>query len=154
MDKSIVGLFRKTGESLQAIYEYFRLKDKVLWTGSASGGQTITVPDIGKYNSISMFINNIQVLCQETAGNQFYGSVINSSEDAREFYARTVYAKRISDDSIKIIIATQSGVNISVGSQVTIAKIIGVNPKLPETLQNIVGGATLYRSLLFRGCVL
>ena len=140
MERNIKELFQKTGESLQAIYEYFKLKDKVLWTGSAGRGQTISVPDVGKYNSISVLVDGVQILCQETAGNKFFGSVVNSSENASEFYARTVYAERISDDSITIMIATQSGVNISAGSQATVTKIIGIEPKLPETLQNIVGG--------------
>lgn len=136
MERNIKELFQKTGESLQAIgeslqaiYEYFKLKDKVLWTGSAGRGQTISVPDVGKYNSISVLVDGIQILCQETFGNEFYGSVVNSSPNASEFYARTVSIERISDDSIKILVATESGVNISAGSQATVTKIIGVEPK-------------------------
>lgn len=69
-EKRIKELFQQTGETLQAILEYFRLKDKVLWTGSAGKGKTITVPNLSKYSLIRIKAVYGDFLVNTSAGSR------------------------------------------------------------------------------------
>lgn len=141
-EKRIKELFQQTGETLQAILEYFRLKDKVLWTGSAGKGKTITVPNLSKYSLIRIKAVYGDFLVNTSAGRVrgIYGDRQGSSDT---LVTGLLFAS-ISGDSLTInncnwVVHSPSGSHGAI-SQTTITEIIGIDPVIPTALQNIIRG--------------
>lgn len=152
-EKRIKELFQQTGETLQAILEYFRLKDKVLWTGSAGKGKTITVPNLSKYSLIRIKAVYGDFLVNTSAGRVrgIYGDRQGSSDT---LVTGLLFAS-ISGDSLTInncnwVVHSPSGSHGAI-SQTTITEIIGIDPVIPAALQNIIGGGYCIRKILGGG---
>ena len=146
-EKRIKELFQQTGETLQAILEYFRLKDKVLWTGSAGKGKTITVPNLSKYSLIRIKAVYGDFLVNTSAGRVrgIYGDRQGSSDT---LVTGLLFAS-ISGDSLTInncnwVVHSPSGSHGAI-SQTTITEIIGIDPVIPTALQNIIRGGGLHK---------
>lgn len=151
-EKRIKELFWQAGETLQAILEYFRLKDKVLWTGSAGKGKTITVPNLSKYSLIRIRAVYGDFLVNTSTGRVrgVYGDRSGSSDT---LVTGLLFAS-ISGDSLTInncnwVVHSPSGSHGAI-SQTTITEIIGIDPVIPTALQNIIRGGVIHNILIKR----
>lgn len=149
-ERKIRELFQQTGETLQAILDYFRLKDKVLWTGMESSG-TITVPDIDKYESVAIYFWRGQyppAICKVMSTAVSGGGIITGITESDVV---STVAVRLGRNGNKLTILTGNNNtrglhHVSAGTHtnysVNIRKIVGLDPVIPDSLKNLIGGGT------------
>lgn len=132
-----------------AIVEYFSLKNQMLlelssdWTSG-----TKTVPNISKYETIEVFpyasLNG--VICNLSPDGVFRG--VGGVAGASSLTVMFEFIFNISGDDLTIsrnmfsYVAGSNGTNTA-----QIRRIRGVEPKLPDTLKNILGGGVLHSLL-------
>lgn len=141
-ERKITELFRQTGESIQAMLDYFRLTNKKLWSGSAGKGKTITVPNLSKYQIIRIrtpysdaMVDAKSGIIRELCGDR------SSSTDTQ--ITELVFAN-ISGNTINIMncnyMLHNPGSTHGAIVQTTINEIWGIVPLLPDSLKKIAGG--------------
>lgn len=162
-DRKITELLTQAGNSIQkifkninAIYEYFGLKNKVLWestTSWASGAKTI--PSLRDYNTIQAWVSlGNSSLLMTRRGDKFVGG----TPVGYPAWHATFYAELTIDGDT----ATMSGAYLSHNKSSNhgdiksagIVKIIGIDPAIPKGLQNVIerGGGALLLSKFKRWC--
>lgn len=148
-DKEIKRLFRQAGDSLQAIFEYFRLQNKVLWSTTSdwnSGSRTIA--DLKKYKTFVIYPYTYLtgVLC-EWDGDIIRGAgVVEGVSTTITATVSFEFALKVSGNTVTISKAQyvlHNGANHSSGAA-NIKKIVGIEPVLPTTLQSILRGGVLH----------
>lgn len=142
-EKRIKELFQKTGETLQAILEYFRLKDKVLWTGSWSSG-SITVPNTAKYSKFKICMGTLYLEGIKVNGSQIFGTISFRGSSGTTIY-QNVFTAKVSGNTWTIVGHGQMGHNQAgnhgtYGNTSEVTEIVGIDPVIPTALQNIIGG--------------
>lgn len=127
-------------QNIQAIFDYFRLQNKVLWTGTAGKGATITVPNLSKYQIIRLKAVYGDCLVDVKSGRirALYGDRSGSSDTT---ISGLVFAA-ISGDKITInncnwIMHNPSSSHGAI-QQTKITEITGVVPAIPAALQQII----------------
>lgn len=146
-ERKIRELFRQTGDSIQAILDYFRLKNKVLWEGSvtanASSNPTINVPGLSKYQIISVYTTYGSFL-SDTGRKVITGLHSDYTDGSNDLFEDYAYGL-IAGDTIQWI-RTGWARHISNGSHsynltnTKVTKIVGIEPLLPDSLKKIAGG--------------
>lgn len=163
LDEMLDDIRKFCGETktiLDAIKEYFALKDKVLWTGTAGKGETITVTNLSKYSLIrirSLYGDAIV----DTSTNRVRGIFGDRYGGTDTLCTGLIYAN-ISGDKINLYhcnyIFHYPSSSHSAITQITITEVRGIEPKLPTALQNLIGGGCfvklkgggIYASPLYR----
>ena len=133
------------------IVEYFSLKNQMLLELSddwASG--TKTVPGVSKYETIEVFPyadTYGSIICKRTLNGRFAGGGIVA--DISSSMISLEISFNVSGDALTLIRCRYSAVNGSGNvTAAQIRKIKGAEPKLPDTLKNIIGGGYYIDSLL------
>lgn len=141
-ERKIRELFRQTGESIQAVLDYFRLANKKLWAGSAGKGKTITVPNLSKYQIIRVKMVYGEILADASAGviRLVYGDRAGSSDTQ----VTGLLFANVSGNSLNIlncnwVAHTPSGSHGAV-NQTEVKEVWGIVPLLPDSLKKIAGG--------------
>ena len=147
-EKRIKELFQQTGETIQAILEYFRLKDKVLWTGSWSSG-SITVPNTAKYSKFKICMGTLYLEGIKVNGSQIFGTISFRGSSGTAIY-QNVFTAKVSGNTWTIVGHGQMGHNQAgnhgtYGNALEVTEIIGIDPVIPTALQNIIGGGVLHK---------
>ncbi len=136
---------------VKELKQYFALKDKVLWTGSLSGGQTITINNLSKYQLVEMFTTYGTFFTNPQSGfvrgihSDLEGGTTGVNDIA------LVYGQ-ITGDSFNLIQCyyTPHYLNSQHGGAyaIKITKIIGHEPIVPQTLTKLGGGIDTVRGWL------
>ncbi len=142
-DQEIYLLLKQTGNSLQAIFDYFKLKGKILFDSSTSWNSgTKTINDISKYQMIQCNLDlggagGVAVRKNDTA---FFGT---ANANYPTWMAASAFYITLNGDAATLNWGWV-GVNNSGGSYTTygIQRIIGIEPVIPDALSNIIGGGT------------
>lgn len=135
--------FEDVAEFVKALKEYFSLKNKVLWEGTAAKGATITVNNLSKYLIAEIhtsygngFVNPQSKVIRISHGDHAGGT----ADTPINGY---VYGS-INGDKMEInhclYILHQPGTGHSAILQMKVTKVIGIEPVVPEALKNIWGG--------------
>ena len=143
-EKRIKELFQQTGETLQAILEYFRLKDKVLTTTAITSGTNRRIPNGALYHSFVFSVGGVMAYGYRN-GNSIYADSGNNSTDTH--VTRQVSCTNITEDGDDLVIgnficgymqhtASKNYAPVTVSCN----KIIGIDPVIPSALQNIIRG--------------
>ena len=144
---------------IKALAEYLVLKNQILWEGTLSANNTITVPNINKYSMLVVRTPYADVIGYIDGGNRFRGWASDYSNGSNVHYDNFVLAN-IDGDKFKLLYAQYMGhINGGAHSGVTefsINRIVGLEPKVPDNLktnlQKIFGGGYSLTRLLKRWC--
>lgn len=150
-EKEIKRLFEQAGMSLQAIFGYFRLKNKVLWSSStewASG--TKTIKDISKYQTLiaDISLGGGQMIMYRRSDTVYWGSAV---VDYPTWFATFACTLTLSGDKATIgntywLSHNQSSSHGAVNKTSGIKKIVGLDPIVPNNLQEIVSRGGVLRN--------
>lgn len=154
-ERRIKELFQQTGETIQAILEYFRLKDKVLTTTAITSGTNRRIPNGALYHSFVFSVGGVMAYGYRD-GNSIYADSGNNSTDTH--VTRQVSCTNITEDGDDLVIgnficgymrhtASKNYAPVTVSCN----KIIGIDPVIPDALQNIIGGGYCIRKTLGGG---
>lgn len=143
-DQEIYLLLKQAGNSLQAIFDYFEKKNKILFdSGTSWDSGTKTIKGLQDYNIIQCNLDlggtcGFAIRRHETA---FFGTA-NANYPA--WLASSAFYITLKGDAATLdwgwVNNTQSGApNKTYG----IKRIIGIEPIIPDSLSNIIGGALL-----------
>lgn len=135
----------------EAIFEYFALKNKVLWEGSWSSGKQ-TVKDINKYQTLQVW-TGLGYHCGMVfrRDNSFRGSAVVGypTWTATQSLLITIDGDVATMAENYTLSHNGSGSHGAVGSNsYSITKVVGVDPIVPDALKNIIGGGYYIASLL------
>lgn len=158
-ERQIRELFRQTGDSIQAILDYFRLKNKVLTTTPITSGANRRIPNGALYHSFAFSIGGVMAYGYRNGSNLYADGGNNSTTT---HVTRQITCEKITEDGNDLIIGKfvcgymlhETTTNHVVGSE-SCNKVIGIDPVIPEALQNIAGGGVVHRllsPLCYRGC--
>lgn len=153
-EKEIKQLFREAGNSIttlnrniQAMFEYFQLKNKVLWSSSTSWASgTKTIPDISKYQTIQVGVglgSHEGMLYRH--GESFRGSAVIGYDT---WMATQSFVLTLNGDSVTISENQMVGHNGSGNHDAMknkyygISQLTGIDPIIPDNLLEIIGGGT------------
>lgn len=139
MEERLYNLLKSERAALRAILEYFSLKNKVLWEGTWESG-SVTVKGISKYKTLQITVNGSHCIASVKDGN-----VIAIAFEKNQW---GVYSKHftgtISGDKLTVVecyyMAHVPSSNHGATTATSISKIVGIDPILPDALQNIIGG--------------
>lgn len=145
---STVKAFTDVANYIKELKNYFSLKNQVLWTGSLSGGQTITVNNLSKYQLVEMFTTYGTFFTNPQSGfvrgihSDLEGGTTGVNDIA------LVYG-RITGDSFDLIQCCYTShypnAQHGVARAMKITKIIGHEPLVPQTLTKLGGGIDTVR---------
>lgn len=158
-ERRIRELFRQTGDSIQAILDYFRLKNKVLWEGAAWTSGTKTIPGISKYQRIKVYpwANLEGVELERVGGANFKGQgFIQGVSSSKAYRTEMACALSLNGDMAAIVQADFvqhiGGGTHGALSNMGFLKITGTEPLLPDSLKKIAGGGVVHRLLSLLDC--
>ena len=147
----------KQAKIIRALLEYLSLKNKVLATSVS--GSSITIPNGNLYHSFIFNMGGIGVPVYRTGDTVMYGLSGNNSSTTHVTRAIRCENMTVSGDDL-VVGEFQSnymwheGAKHGTPTVVTVSQIIGVEPKLPESLQefvNSIGGGYCLSRLLGGG---
>lgn len=147
----------KQAKIIRALLEYLSLKNKVLATSVS--GSSITIPNGNLYHSFIFNMGGIGVPVYRTGDTVMYGLSGNNNSTTHVTRAIRCEAMTVSGNDL-IVGKFQSnymwheGAKHGTPTAVTVSQIIGVEPKLPESLQefvNSIGGGYCLSRLLGGG---
>ena len=149
--------FKDLANFAKSLKEYFALKNKILWESSSdwdTGAKTID--NISKYQSILVYtsLGNYAMRMERQHDGVFVGSTVVVYPEWHATLGMTLYlgnTNGIANDDTTIGVNwldhnTTTGHGPATSSLYGIKKIIGLEPYLPQSLQNFLGGGVLYRS--------
>ena len=164
-DQEIYLLLKQAGDSLQAIFDYFKLKNKVLYDNSTgfSINTKTEIPNIHKYNTFYIYENttsHMPVFCLNDDG-KFKGSgQVNDAAMKLANNSQWILALEgvITTDYLTVTAGHSMGhsVNGSHSAKHTISnikRVIGIDPIIPDSLSNIIGGGYCLTKFLREGCM-
>ena len=143
----------KQAKIIRALLEYLSLKNKVLWEGTEWKSGSKTIDGIGKYQTVMVFTAlSVGTALLMRRGNSLYGATPISYP---AWMATAQFEITLNGDTATMTTARYLGhyANDSHGAITTtgILKIIGIDPILPDSLQEFVnpigGGYCLSRLL-------
>ena len=151
-DQEIYLLLKQAGNSLQAIFDYFEKKNKILFDSSTSWDSgTKTIKGLQDYNILQCNLDlggvcGFAIRRHETA---FFGTA-NANYPA--WFASSAFYITLNGNEATLnwgwVNNTQSGApNTTYG----IKRIIGIEPIIPDSLSNIIGGGVLHNKVFKRG---
>lgn len=151
-DQEIYLLLKQAGNSLQAIFDYFKKKNKILFDSSTSWDSgTKTIKDISKYNLIQVDLDfgGVSGIAIRRSDTVFTGTV---NANYPSWMGVTAFFMSLNGDSCKldwgwVNVNTPGAPNKSYG----IKRIIGIDPIIPDSLNNIIGGGVLLNKVFKRG---
>lgn len=143
-DQEIYLLLKQAGNSLQAIFDYFKKKNKILFDSDTSWNSgTKTIKGLQDYNIIQC---NLEL-------NNTCGFAIRRHENAFFGTANANYPTWLASSAFYIVLKGDAAtlnwgwVNITKGgvpdTSYGIKRIIGIEPIIPDSLSNIIGGVLL-----------
>lgn len=154
-DQEIYLLLKQAGNSLQAIFDYFKLKNRVLYNSSTgfSINSKTKIPNIHKYKTFYIYensTNHIPVFCLNDNG-KFKGSGQVNDADMKnavdsqwiltvEGVIITDYLTVTAGHSMSHIVNQGHSHKYTISN---IKRIIGIDPIIPDSLSNIIGGGTV-----------
>lgn len=153
-DQEIYLLLKQAGNSLQAIFDYFEKKNKILFDSSTSWDSgTKTIKGLQDYNILQCNLDlggvcGFAIRRHETA---FFGTA-NANYPA--WFASSAFYITLNGNAATLnwgwVNNTQSGApNTTYG----IKRIIGIEPIIPDSLSNIIGGGYCLTKFLREGCI-
>lgn len=143
----------KQAKIIRSLLEYLSLKNKVLWEGTEWKSGSKTIDGIGKYQTVMVFTAlSVGTALLMRRGNSLYGATPISYP---AWMATAQFEITLNGDTATMTTARYLGhyANDSHGAITTtgILKIIGIDPILPDSLQEFVnpigGGYCLSRLL-------
>lgn len=138
--------FRDVAELVKALKEYLSFKNKVLWEGTAAKGNTITVKNLSKYLIAEIYTRYGNGFINPQSGiiRISHGDHAGGTDDTP--INGYVYGS-INGDNVTIshckYISHNPNSSHSVVVQMNIKKIVGIEPVIPESLKNYLGGGVL-----------
>lgn len=143
-DQEIYLLLKQAGNSIQAIFDYFKKKNKILFDSSTPWNSgTKTIKGIRDYNIIqcNLDLGGCSGLALRHHDTAFFGT---ANANYPTWMAATAFYITLNGDAATL---NWGWVNISnAGNPATsygIKRIIGIEPVIPDALGNIIGGAPL-----------
>lgn len=139
IETAIETLRSNTNSSITALWNFLKLRHKVLWTGTWSSG-SITVTDLSKYHSIIVHIDTSQepIICFKDNNSHFVGSIIGGTASSFTQWSKTFRCTisssnpdMITWENSKELSHNPSG-NHGSGSAKTVYKIVGLDPIIQE----------------------
>ena len=146
----------KQAKIIRSLLEYLSLKNKVLWEGTEWKSGSKTIDGIGKYQTVMVFTAlSVGTALLMRRGNSLYGATPISYP---AWMATAQFEITLNGDTATMTTARYLGhyANDSHGAITTtgILKIIGIDPILPDSLQefvNPIGGGGYCLSRLLGG---
>lgn len=153
-DQEIYLLLKQAGNSLQAIFDYFKKKNKILFDSSTSWDSgTKTIKDISKYNliQVDLDLGGVSGIAIRRSDTVFTGTV---NANYPSWMGVTAFLMSLNGDSCKldwgwVNVNTPGAPNTTYG----IKRIVGIEPIIPESLSNIIGGGYCLTRFLREGCI-
>lgn len=147
----------KQAKIIRSLLEYLSLKNKVLWEGTEWKSGSKTIDGIGKYQTVMVFTAlSVGTALLMRRGNSLYGATPISYP---AWMATAQFEITLNGDTATMTTARYLGhyANDSHGAITTtgILKIIGIDPILPDSLQefvNPIGGGVLLKQTFRRWC--
>ena len=147
-ERKIRELFKQTGDSIQAILDYFRLKNKVLWEGDAWTSGTKTILGISKYQRIKVYPwnNHEGVELERYNADNFGGEgFVQGVSSASHYHTEIAVRLKLSGETVAIsrgnyIQHIGGGNHAALENIGGIIKVVGTEPLLPEFLKKITEG--------------
>ena len=151
-DQEIYLLLKQAGNSLQAIFDYFKMKNKILFDSSTSWDSgTKTIKDISKYKLIQfdLDLGGVSGIAVRRSDTVFTGTV---NANYPSWMGVTAFFMSLNGDSCKldwgwVNVNTPGAPNGTYG----IKRIVGIEPIIPDSLSNIIGGGVLFNKVFKRG---
>lgn len=153
-DQELYLLLKQTGNSLQAIFDYFKKKNKILFDSSTPWNSgTKTIKDISKYNLIQfdLDLGGVSGVAIRRSDTVFTGT---ANANYPSWMGAAAFLISLNGDSC---ILDWGWVNITGGGTPStsygIKRIVGIEPIIPESLSNIIGGGYCLTRFLREGCI-
>lgn len=154
MALSMIKSLKDTAEFTKALIEYLSPKNKVLFDSSTPWNSgTKTIKDISKYNLIQfdLELGGVSGIAIRRSDTVFTGTV---NANYPSWMGVTAFLMSLNGDSCKldwgwVNVNTPGAPNITYG----IKRIVGIEPIIPESLSNIIGGGYCLTRFLREGCI-
>ena len=153
--------FEDIAEFVKALKEYFSLKNKVLWEGTAAKGATITVNNLSKYSIAEIhttygngFVNPQSKFIRISHGDHEGGS---ADTPINGYVYGAINGDKMTISHCLYIVHNPAASHSSI-YQMNVTKVIGIDPVIPEALKKYLGGGIEKRWLyavskkVFKGC--
>lgn len=164
-DQELYLLLKQTGNSLQAIFDYFKLKNRVLYNSSTgfSINSKTQIPNIHKYKTFYIYentTNHMPVFCLNDNGNFKGSGQVNDTDMKLSANSQWILAVEgvIITDYLTVTAGHSMGHTVNQGHSKrytisNIKRIIGIDPIIPDSLSNIIGGGYCLTKFLREGCI-
>lgn len=144
--------FRDVAELVKALKEYLSFKNKVLWEGTVAKGNTITVKNLSKYLIAEIytrygngFINPQSGIIRISHGDHAGGT---DDTPINGYVYGSINGDNVTISHCKYILHNPNSSH-SVVVQMNIKKIVGIEPVIPESLRNYLGGGGIKSTNVF-----
>ena len=151
-DQELYLLLKQTGNSLQAIFDYFKKKNKILFdSGTSWDSGTKTIKGLQDYHIIqcNLELGGACGLAIRRHENAFFGT---ANINYPGWLASSAFYITLKGDAATLnwgwVNNTQS---IAPDTRYGIKRIIGIEPIIPDSLSNIIGGGVLLNKVFKRG---